>query len=488
MLSLAVSRKRLALACALSAVAVLGTTSASAAHSKTAAGSKIFNVTNLVSDGAITSVAADPALVNGWGLSATATSPWWVSNNGTNSSTLYNGAGTKSAIVVTVPGGPTGTVANTSATDFPISQGSVTGVSRFLFATEAGTILGWAPTVNATTAVTGVDNSAPGAVYKGLTTLNDRLYATDFHNARVDVFDASFKPVTLTNAFKDPKIPTGWAPFGIQALNGNIFVTYAMQDKAKHDNVSGGGLGYVDEYSPDGVLIATVASKGKANAPLNAPWGLAMAPASFGVYGGDLLVGNFGSGRIDAYQPVSPTHFAYKGVAGRDRRADHARRAVGDRLRQRCRGWTEHGPLLRRRADRREARAVRLDRRGVAQRSINRRPGGAQRSPPARVRLSGYRLSALAGAADLLALAPRLLERRADQLGRLGARDAVALVDREERDAVDAERPCPLLVLAHFSGEPVACEQLAHLGPIQTHLDRKPFERLRSPIASPSVK
>ena len=291
-------------------VAVLGATSATAAT-----GSKIFNPQTLVSDGSATSVATDAALVNAWGLSAGPTTPWWVANNGSNTSTLYNAAGTKSTTVVTVPGSPTGTVFNASTTDFAVSNGTVSGASRFLFATESGTILGWTPTVNATTAVPGVDNSAAGAVYKGLATLNDRLYATDFHNARVDVFDASFKPVALaTTAFKDPKIPAGWAPFGIQALNGNVFVTYAMQDKAKHDDVAGGGLGYVDEYSPDGVLIATVASKGKANAPLNAPWGLAMAPASFGVYGGDLLVGNFGSGRIDAYQPVSPTHFAYKGV------------------------------------------------------------------------------------------------------------------------------------------------------------------------------
>jgi uncharacterized protein (TIGR03118 family) len=297
----------MAFALAIAAVAVLGADGAGAA------GSKIFNVTNLVSDGSITAVATDPALVNGWGLSATATSPWWVANNGSNNSTLYNGAGTKSATVVAVSGGPTGTVSNSNAADFVISQGSVSASSRFLFATEGGTIQGWAPTVSAASAVVGVDNSPAGAVYKGLATLNDRLYATDFHNARVDVFDSSFKPVPLTNAFKDPKIPNGWAPFGIQALNGNIFVTYALQDKAKHDDVAGGGLGYVDEFSPDGVLIANVASKGKKNAPLNAPWGLAMAPASFGVYGGDLLVGNFGSGRIDAYQPVSTTHFAYKG-------------------------------------------------------------------------------------------------------------------------------------------------------------------------------
>ncbi len=307
MLSVSHTRATLALTLAVGVVAALGVTGASAT------GSKIFNVTNLVSDGPITAVVTDAALVNGWGLSASPTSPWWVSDNGTNSSTLYNGAGTKSATVVTVPGGPTGTVANTNTADFVISNGTTTSSSRFLFATEAGTILGWSPTVNATTAISGVDNSALGSVYKGLTMLNDRLYATDFHHAQVDVFDSTFKPVPLANGFKDPKIPKGWAPFGIQALNGNIFVTYAMQDKARHDDVAGGGLGYVDEYSPDGVLIATVAQQGKKNAPLNAPWGLAMAPASFGVYGGDLLVGNFGSGRIDAYQPVSTTHFAYKG-------------------------------------------------------------------------------------------------------------------------------------------------------------------------------
>jgi uncharacterized protein (TIGR03118 family) len=304
----AFTRKGVALAIAIGVFGVLAVSGADAAT-----GSKIFNVTNLVTDGGATAVVTDPALVNGWGLSASATSPWWVSNNGTNSSTLYNGAGTKSATVVTVAGGPTGTVANTSTTDFAISNGTVTAVSRFLFSTEAGTILGWAPTVSATTAIAGVDNSASGAVYKGLAVLNDRLYATDFHNAKVDVFDAGFKPVTLANGFVDKKIPKGWAPFGIQALNGNIFVTYAMQDAAKHDDVAGGGLGYVDEYSPDGALLATVASKGKKNAPLNAPWGLAMAPASFGVFGGDLLVGNFGSGRIDAYQAVTPTHFVYKG-------------------------------------------------------------------------------------------------------------------------------------------------------------------------------
>jgi len=217
--------------------------------------------------------------------------------------------------VVTVPGGPTGTVFNGNSAAFAISANGVTAASRFLFSTEGGQILGWAPTVNAGNAIPGVDRSSTGAVYKGLTSLNDRLYATDFHNGRVDVFDAQWNPVPLSaTAFQDKAIPKGWAPFGIQALNGNVFVTYAMQDAAKHDDVAGGGLGYVVQYSPDGALLATVASKGKKNAPLNSPWGLAMAPASFGVYAGDLLVGNFGSGRIDAYRATTPTHWVYKGI------------------------------------------------------------------------------------------------------------------------------------------------------------------------------
>jgi uncharacterized protein (TIGR03118 family) len=192
-----------------------------------------------------------------------------------------------------------------------VSQNGVSSSSRFLFDTQGGQVLGWTPTVNGTTAVTAVDNSANGAVYDGLTTLNDRLYAADFHNARVDAFDASFKPLAL--GFTDPKLPKGWAPFGIQALNGNIFVTYAQQNATKHDSVAGGGLGYVDEFTPDGAFVARVASKGTAHAPLNAPWGLAMAPANFGAFSGDLLVGNFGNGRISAYQQSSSGKWVYKG-------------------------------------------------------------------------------------------------------------------------------------------------------------------------------
>ncbi len=272
-----------------------------------------YNMYPLVSDGtAVSAPLADTALVNGWGLSASATSPWWISNQKTNTSTLYTGVGSKNATIVAVAGGPTGTVASSSTTAFAVSQNGVSGPSRFLFDTLGGQILGWTPTVNATNAVVAVDNTAGGAIYTGLATANDRLYAADFHNARVDSFDASFKPLGLP--FKDPQIPSGWAPFGIQALGGNIFVAYAQQDPAKKNAVPGGGLGYVDEFSADGALLMRVASKGSPNAPLNAPWGLAMAPANFGAYSGDLLVGNFGNGRISAYQlRSSDNKWVYKG-------------------------------------------------------------------------------------------------------------------------------------------------------------------------------
>jgi len=261
----------------------------------------VYSVHDLVADAAGAAAGTDAALVNGWGLSAGPTTPWWVSNNATSTSTLYNGAGAKQALVVSVPGGPTGTVFNGNATDFVVSQGGKSGGARFLFATEGGQILGWSPTVNAATAIPGVDNAGAGAVYKGLAIAKGRLYATDFHNGRVDVYDAAWQKVPAP--FADPKLPKGFAPFGIQALGDSIFVTYAKQDAAKHDDVAGAGAGYVDQFTTDGRLVARVASGGRKNAPPNAPWGLAMAPADFGPFGGDLLVGNFGDGRIHAFNP-----------------------------------------------------------------------------------------------------------------------------------------------------------------------------------------
>jgi uncharacterized protein (TIGR03118 family) len=165
-------------------------------------------------------------------------------------------------------------------------------------------IAGWAPNVDLTHAILAVDGSAHGANYKGLALGADgtqRIYATDFHNARVDVFDSSFQPVALpAGAFHDAGIPRGFAPFGIQAIGGDIYVTYAKQDASQSDEVTGPGLGYVDAYTPGGRLIRRVATRGA----LNAPWGIALAPAQFGRFSNALLIGNFGDGRINAFEPV----------------------------------------------------------------------------------------------------------------------------------------------------------------------------------------
>jgi uncharacterized protein (TIGR03118 family) len=295
----------LLVATALVAAGIIGTGTARAA-------SDLFSLNPLVSDGGATAPLADPSLVNGWGLSAGPTTPWWASDNGTNLSTLYSGTGAKTPLTVSVPGSPTGTVFNGSATDFVVGQNGSSGAARFLFSTESGTILGWNPAVNGTVALVGADRSSAGAVYKGLAIANDRLYATDFHNGRVDVFDASFKLITTTGGFKDAKVAKGFAPFGIQTLNGDIFVTYAKQDGARRDDVHVPGQAYVDEFTPDGQLVARVVNSGKKNAPLDAPWGLALAPADFNSFGGDLLVGNFGNGRISAYTKRGST-WAYKG-------------------------------------------------------------------------------------------------------------------------------------------------------------------------------
>jgi uncharacterized protein (TIGR03118 family) len=301
-------RLRVVFLCALAVAAAFAVTAAA----REQAGPDIFTVHPLVSDGSATPAAAgDKSLVNAWGLSAGPTTPWWTSNNGTNTSTLYSGVGSKAALTVAVAGGPTGTVFNGNTADFPVSQSGKSGSARFLFATEGGQILGWSPTVNGTVALVGADRSSAGAVYKGLAVANDRLYATDFHNNRVDVFDAKFAPVTTTG-FKDDKVPDGFAPFGIQALGGNVFVTYAKQDAAAKDDVAVPGQAYVDEFTPDGQLVTRVINSGKKNAPLNAPWGLAMAPADFGPFGGDLLVGNFGNGRISAYAKGA-NGWVYKG-------------------------------------------------------------------------------------------------------------------------------------------------------------------------------
>jgi uncharacterized protein (TIGR03118 family) len=240
-----------------------------------------------------------------------------VADNGTDLSTLYNGAGAPQALVVTVPNGPTGAVAN-GGSGFVVHSGSASGAARFLFANEAGEIYGWSPTVPAprSTSAT-LARSVPGAIFKGLTLANNRLYATDFHNDAVDMFDSSFNPVVIPGAFTDPLVPDGFAPFGIQAIGSRIFVTYAKQDDQAEDELHGLGQGFVDMYDLDGNLLGHVGIHGR----LNAPWGITRAPSTgFGKFSGDLLVGNFGDGRIIAFQAFGDCSFNVSGVASQSSR------------------------------------------------------------------------------------------------------------------------------------------------------------------------
>jgi uncharacterized protein (TIGR03118 family) len=246
---------------------------------------------NLVSDGTIAADHPDGQLVNAWGLTSLPGSPWWVADNETSVSTLYRADGTKLGLVVSVPNNPTGAVSNTSS-NFVVGSGP----ALFLFSTEEGKILAWNMSLG-TTAQVVADLSGDGAIFKGLAIAGDRLYATDFHNGQVDVFDGSFGQVIDPGAFEDPGIPTGFAPFGIQNVGGTIFVTYAKQDADAEDDVAGQGLGFVDAFDTAGTLLGRVATHGQ----LNSPWGVAMAPASFGRFGGDLLIGNFGDGQITAF-------------------------------------------------------------------------------------------------------------------------------------------------------------------------------------------
>jgi len=212
--------------------------------------------------------------------------------------------GSANASGQTTPATPTGAVFNAAGSGFDISSGGVTAPSVFIFATEDGTISGWSPTVNSGSTVLAVDNSdgGNGAVYKGLaigqTANGPMLYAANFRNGTVDVFNKDFQQV---NSFTDPKVPAGFAPFNVQVLDNHLFVTFAKQDSAKHDDVAGPGNGFVDEFDLNGNLQQRVASGG----PLDSPWGLAIAPSGFGQFANDLLVGNFGDGTINAYNPTN---------------------------------------------------------------------------------------------------------------------------------------------------------------------------------------
>ncbi len=263
--------------------------------------------TNLVSDVPGLARFTDPNLVNPWGLSAGPTGPFWSADNGSGVSTLYDGQGQSlpggAPLVVSIPGSPTGTVFN-GGLGFIVSANGMSGASSFIFATEDGTIAGWSPNVDPTHAVVAVDNSSAGAVYKGLALGTDSsgrtlLYATNFHTGGIDVFDQSFQATHLAGSFADPNLPAGFAPFGIQNIDGMLYVTYARQDAAKYDDVAAPGNGFVDVFNGDGALQQRLASGGL----LNSPWGVARAPADFGEFSNDLLVGNFGDGHINVFEP-----------------------------------------------------------------------------------------------------------------------------------------------------------------------------------------
>ena len=275
-----------------------------------AAAAQQYRQTNLVSDIPQLAAFTDPNLANPWGLARSAGSPWWVADNVTGVSTLYNGSGQMfpiaSPLVVTIPtrsggsglGTPTGIVFNGSS-DFEVAAGQP---ARFIFVTLDGTVSGWNPSADPTNAIRKVDNPSGLAVYTGAAIASSGgasyLYAANFHAGTVDVFDTHFNQVTLpAGAFTDSDIPADFAPFNVQTVDGNVFVAFAKQDEDKEDEVVGAGFGYVDAFDPAGHLVMRL----KSGHWMNAPWAVVLAPADFGMFSNDILVGNLGSGRIAAF-------------------------------------------------------------------------------------------------------------------------------------------------------------------------------------------
>ena len=298
-------RKRRALwaglVAALTAVAIPVAASAGASPGQ-------YEQTNLISDIAGVARITDANLVNPWGQAAGPATPLWVADNGKDVSTLYTGAVNGSIpviapLVVSIPGGaPTGVVWN--ATDgFKVTTDKESAPANFIFDSEAGKITAWSRVVSGTTAQ--VEHSREHAVYKGLAIASagraTYLYAANFHAGRIEIYNSRFKRVHLSGHFRDAKIPAGFAPFNVQELAGKLYVTYAKQDAQRHDDVAGPGNGFVDVFDTSGHLLARLVAHGD----LNSPWGLALAPASFGAFAGDLLVGNFGDGTIHAYDPMT---------------------------------------------------------------------------------------------------------------------------------------------------------------------------------------
>ena len=260
-----------------------------------------FMQTNLVSNTAGVATTTDPQLLNPWGISFLPGQDFWIADNNSGFSTLYDNNGSKdTALVVTIPGAtknpngncnpgcPTGTVAN---------AGSGFGGGQFIFDTEDGLVAIWTGASN--TATVAFDNSASGAVYKGLALLNgNSLLAANFNSGKVDVLNNTFQSAPLSGSFTDPNLPAGYAPHGIHVINNQVYIAYAMQDAAKHDAMPGAGVGQVDIFDMNGNFVSTFVAAG---GHLNAPWGVVAAPSTFGQFPNAVLVGNFGDGTINAF-------------------------------------------------------------------------------------------------------------------------------------------------------------------------------------------
>lgn len=325
---------------ALLVVSLLGTNASAAGggyvEKDLVVNQKVGNVPQLTDANGIVHTADffDSNLVNPWGIAESSSSPFWVSDNGSHLSTLYNSAGSPQSLVVSIPspgdplgasGTPTGTAFNvtsqTASPQFMISGFTSGGMATsaaavFLFVTEDGTILGWNPGVNPSGATNGrhaiIAQTVAGAIYKGVAVAVDgtgtaRLYATNFASGQVDVFDGNLDPATglPEDAFVDPKLPRNYAPFNIALISGKLFVTYALKEPGGDDDVAGQGHGIVDTYDLQGNFLARFAQHGQ----LDSPWGMALAPAGFGELAGMLLIGNFGNGHINAYDPVTGEFF-----------------------------------------------------------------------------------------------------------------------------------------------------------------------------------
>jgi len=263
-------------------------------------------------------------LVNPWGISFSPQGPFWISDNGSGLSTIYSGPGQiqQAGLVVTIPaapgnsgGNPTGTVFNGTG-GFAVTENGNSGSAFFIFATEDGTLSGWNPGVDLNNAVLMVDNSKPGgvdhselgAVYKGLAILTAKdgsfIYASNFRDRKIEMYDSNFK---YLRSFRDHNVPANYAPFGIQAIGDKLYVTFAQQDDKKHDDVKGDGHGFVDVFGPHGKLLRRLVTRG----PLNSPWGIALAPANFGAFSNALLIGNFGNGWINAFDPATGAQLGF---------------------------------------------------------------------------------------------------------------------------------------------------------------------------------